>query len=224
MAASEQPSPLTLPGVIARNPNSGQTARASADHVRRTLHQQRPSRWHGGGVGNQAKAGPRHREHLRRMIVTGRVAQHSAQAARAAADRDHDPPALPPTPQLKQHPAQPHAALRRPQHPRRPHPDQQLTPPRHITLPNLQRNPASRALHRLGGGADSNRRRAAWRTAGGSALGQPVANQQVHRLTWRLGARGRDVIRPAARATPVTIPQPRLHVHAAGRASRSWRA
>jgi hypothetical protein len=98
------------------------------------------------------------------MIVAGCVTQHTAQAARAAADRDRDPPALPPTPQLQQRLARPYAALRRPQHPRRPYPDQLLTPPRNIRLRNLECNPASGALRWLGGGAGSNRCLAPWRS------------------------------------------------------------
>ena len=79
---------------------------------------------HGWGISPSRV--PAHRQHLRRMIMRGRVAQHAAQPAVAVSDRDDHAPALPPAPELEQRRARPHARLLRPQHARRP--DQRRQP------------------------------------------------------------------------------------------------
>jgi hypothetical protein len=80
VSAGEQPGPRGLPRVIARDRDRRETPRAGADHVRRPLDQHNPRGRLSGG-GDQPQPGTARREHLWRMVMRRRVAQHAAQPA-----------------------------------------------------------------------------------------------------------------------------------------------
>ncbi len=84
--------------VVARHRDRGQSARAGADHVRRPLDKYDPNGRLGRGVRDQPQPRTAVAKHLRRAVMTRRVAQKSAQLAVMVADRDGHAPSLHPHP------------------------------------------------------------------------------------------------------------------------------